>query len=301
MKFKKNFVSFLATLAITCSCGICAADNFNVINAEPNAVFFYMDKTAHTFSKPNAYNVRFSIVPRSNKLYIEDALNGTTIFQLQPYEDAGVSYDVKEIPVFEPRSGLFAISATAGAHAQNLGYWLIGVTDGKWKIYVDYKKLAQKGFKPDQWNRLYGQFDGMYSNFVITSTTEYMPPWGQYGADLIDWPTGKWVCQWSDKAQDMLLKPVEVQRPAFIASQDQAMIYMDQWLRNHPQYRHTMQGAKLSYSRHNPNPNDGLENHEIKIIEDHPTHIATRATFIINECADILYYDVVKDKYTKVQ
>lgn len=301
MKFKANAVAVLSAIAITCSCGICAADNYNVINAEPKAVFFYMDKPQQTFYKHNAYHVCFSITPDSNKLFIGDGESRLNFMTLQPYENASVSYDVKEIPVFEPNSGLFAISATAGAHAQNLGYWLLGVTNGQWKILVDYNKLAQKGFKPNEWNRLYGEFDAMYSKFAITSTTEYMPPWGQTSVDLINWPTGKWICQWSDSDQDMILKPVEVQRPAFITSQDQAMLYMDKWLRDHPKYNKYMQGAALSYSRHNPNTNDGLENHEIKIIEDHPTHIITRATFIINECADILFYDVVADKYIKAQ
>lgn len=301
MKFKTNVVAILTAMAITCSCGICAADNYSVVNAEPKAVFFYMGKTQETFYKHNAYHVCFSIGTDSNKLFIGDGESRLNFMSLQPFEDASVAYDVKEIPVAEPNSGLFAISATAGAHAQNLGYWLLGVTNGQWKILVDYNKLAQNGFKPNEWNRVYGEFDGKYNKFAITSTTEYMPPWGQYGADLINWPTGKWVCQWSESAQDMLLKSVEVQRPAFIASQDQAMLYLDQWLRKHPKYKRYMEGAALSYSRHNPNPNDGLENHEIKIIEDHPTHISTRATFIINECADILLYDVVQDKYIKVQ
>lgn len=301
MQFKANIVSILTALAICCSCGISAASNFTVLNTEPKAVFFYMEKTEQTFAKPKAYNVRFSVSKKDNKLYIADANSQSNFMTLSPYEDSSVAYDIKELPVAEPQSGLFAISATAGAHAQNLGYWLLGVTKGQWKIYVDYHKLAQAGFKPEEWNRLYGEFDSYLGGFAITATTEYMPPWGQFGADLINWPTGKWLCQWQDSAGEMALKPVAVQRPDFITSQDQAMLYMDQWLRQHPYYKKYMEGAKLSYSAHNPNPNDGLENHEIKIIEDHPTHIVTRATFVINECADILLYDVGQDKYIKVQ
>ena len=301
MKLKAKIGATLAALALTCSCGICAASNFTVTDAQPNAVFFYMDKTEQTFYKPNAYHVLFSVAKGSNKLYIGHGKSRKNFMTLQPYENTYVSYDVKELPVRETNSGLFAISATAGAHAQNLGYWLVGVSNGKWRVLVDYNKLSDVGFNPDEWNRVYGEYDGYHEGFAITATTEYMPPWGKISADLIDWPKGKWICKWNDNVQAMTLKSVEVQRPAFIASQDQAMVYMDQWLRNHAHFKKYMQAGTLSYSRHNPLTGDGLENHEIKIIEDHPTHITTVATFIINECADIQFYDVVQDKYIKLQ
>lgn len=301
MKLKAKIGTALAALVLTCSCGICAASNFTVTDAQPKAVFFYIDKTEQTFYKPNAYHVLFSIAKGSNKLFIGDCESRKTFMTLKPFENTNVSYDVKELPVREPNSGLFAISATAGAHAQNLGYWLVGVTNGHWRILVDYDKLSDVGFNPYEWNRVYGEYDGYHEGFAITATTEYMPPWGQIGADLIDWPKGKWVCQWNDKINAMTLKTVEFQRPAFISSQDQAMLYMDQWLRKHAHFKRYMQAGTLSYSRHNPLTGDGLENHEIKIIEDHPTHITTVATFIINECADIQFYDVVQDRYIKLQ
>lgn len=298
---KKLFASVLSAIAITCSCGICAADSYTVMQGEPKAVFFYMDKTEHTFYKPNAYHVSFSIVKGSNKLFVADAESKYNLLALSPYEDAYVSYDIKEYPVSEPNSGLFAISATAGAHAQNLGFWLVGITNGQCKVLVDYKTLAKSGFKPEEWNRLYNEYnDGALK---ILSTTEYMPPWGQISADLVNWPKNKWTCQWDNVSQSMKLKTVRIQRPAFIETQDQAMLYMEQYLKTHPKFKAMMQekGAMLSYSRHNPNAEDGLENHEIKIVIDSPTSISTRATFIVNECADILYYDTGKGKYIKLQ
>lgn len=300
---KKILAGVLSAMALTCSCGICAADSYTVTPNEPNAVFFYMDRTEQTFFKPNAYHVSFYIVKNSNKLFLADAGAKNTLLTLAPYEDTYVSYDVKEFPVSEPNSGLFAISATAGAHAQNLGFWLVGITNGQCKVLVDYKTLAKNGFKPEEWNRLYNEYNDYYKALTILSTTEYMPPWGQISADLINWPKNQWVCQWDNGSQSMQLKSLPVQRPAFISSQDQAMLYMDQYLKAHPKFKALLQapGVALSYSRHNPNAEDGLENHEITIIQDTPTRIYTKATFIINECADILYLDENKGKFIKLQ
>lgn len=303
MLAKKLFAGVLSALAITCSCGICAADNYTITNGDPQAVFFYMEKTEQTFYKPNAYHVSFYVTKDSNKLFLADAEAKYNLLTFTPYEDTYVSYDVKEFPIKEANGGLFAISATAGAHAQNLGYWLVGVTNGQCKVLLDYKTLAKNGFKPDEWNRISDEYNDYYNALTILATTEYMPPWGQISADLIPWPKNKWACQWDSNSQSMKLKTLPLQRPAFIGSQDQAMLYMEQYLKGHPKFKGYMQepGAMLSYSRHNPIAEDGLENHEIKIVIDSSSGIATRATFIINECADILFYDANKGKNVKIQ
>ncbi len=291
----------LAALAVAVSCNVCSAKNFTVMDREPNAKFLYMDRMDARFAKSGAYNVQFSADRGSNKLYITDGVTRNIYFVLKPYEDCGVAYDVTEIPVGEAHSGLFAVAATAGAHAQNLGYWLIGVTNGEWKIYVDYTVLAKQGMNPEDWCRIYSKPNGYTGIMEISRCTEYMPPWGKISADLINMETNRWTCIWNDDMQNFQLKAIAVEKPAFIDSQDKAAMYVEHFVKNSPRFgKYLENDGKIVYSRHNPNPNDGLENHEIKIIEDTPTHINTRATFIINEVADILYYDVVMDKYEKV-
>jgi len=303
MKLKAKLTTALLAMAITCSSGIALASNYTVTNAEPKSVFFYMNETEKTFYKPNAYHVLFFVTQESNKLFIADGESRYVFMQLKPYEDAGVSYDVTELPVSEPNSGLFAISATAGAHAQNLGYWLVGVSDHKWKILLDYSTLAKNGFEPDEWNRLYGKYDDYNKAFTITITTEYMPPWGETSVDLVNMPKHAWACKWNDAKNAMELKKADVEKPAFIDEQWKAMVYMEHYLKQHPKFKALMNapGAQLSYSRHNPNPDDGLENHEIKILEDTPNKISTKATFIINEIASILYFDEAKGKFVKIK
>lgn len=301
MNTKSKLALCLASLATVVSCNICAAQSFTIANTEPKMVFLYMNELEKSFFKPNAYNVMFQVNKYDNMLIVADSESKNIFMVLKPYENTGVAYDIIELPVTEPDSGLFAISATAGAHAQNLGYWLLGVNKGKWKVYVDYAKLQQNGFHPEEWNRLYGKYDEYNNCFAITNTTEYMPPWGKISADLIDWPKAKWGCIWNKKTKSFDLQRLETERVTFITDQYQAMVYIESFIKNSPRFRHLLNGAQLSYSCQNPDGSDGLETHEIKVIEDHPTHIVTRATFRTNEIGDVYYYDVVNNKLEKVK
>lgn len=300
MKLKNKIALGLGALAVMLSCNVCWASSLTFNNSEPKSKFLYMDKLEQSFYKPNAYHILFQASKNNNKLIIADGEAKATYMVLKPYEDAGVAYDIIELPIKEPNCGLFAVSATAGAHAQNLGFWLLGVIDGKLKVMVDYNKLAKNGFKPDEWNRLYAKFDAYEGRLAISNTTEYMPPWGKISADLINLEKNRWICQWDDRLQDMKLVKTDVERDAFIDEQYKAMIYLEHWLKNNPKYSQLLVGAQLSYSCKNPDGSDGLEVHEIKVIEDHPTHIVTRATFRINEIADIYQYDVASDKLIKI-
>lgn len=299
MKLKKKMKICLAVLAATVCCNVCAA-HFNVTGQALKKDFLYMQETEKSFYKDRAYHVVFQAGYQNNRLMIASAETHEIYLTLQPYEDAAVAYGITELPVNDPQSGLFAVSATAGAHAKNMGYWLIGVHDGQWKIYVDYSKLQQNGFKPDEWNRLYGEYDEYNKCFAITNTTEYMPPWGQTSVDLINWPKAKWGCIWNAADDGFDLQRLETERLSFITNDYQAALYLEDYLKNSPQFKALLVGGHLTYSKHNPDGTDGLEVHEFKVIEDHPTRIITRAVFRINELGEILYYDVVKDGFERV-
>ena len=297
--FGKRCQQVCAALAVMTCCNVCSA-HFNVFGQDAQKAFLYMNESEKSFYKDHAYHVVFKANRQDNRLLITSFETGEVYLTLAPYEDASVAYDVVELLVNGPESGLFAVSATAGAHAQNLGYWLIGVHNGQWKVYVDYAKLQQNGFKPDEWNRLYGEYDSYKNCFTITNTTEYMPPWGQISADLINWPKAKWGCVWNAAADRFDLQRLETERPAFITNDYQAALYLEDYLKNSPRFKALLEGGHLTYSKHNPDGEDGLEIHEFKVIEDHPMHINTRAVFRINELGEILYYDVVKNNFERV-
>lgn len=293
-------LALCGAVALTISCNVGLASNFTVVDKEPNSVFLYMNQFEKSFYKPNSYHVLFQSNKNDNKLYVADAESKNLFMVLEPYEDAGVAYSVKEIPVKEANCGLFEVTATAGAHAQNLGYWIIGAKDNHIKVYVDYKTLAKNGFDPESWNRLHGKYEAYNGNYAISNTTEYMPPWGQTSADLIDVEKAKWACVWNDKKQGFDLQKLEPERAAFIDDQYKAMVYIEHFIKGNKRFAGLLNNGQLSYVRHNPDGNDGLEVHEISVIEDDGMKITTKATFRINEIADVLYYNMNKRAFEKV-
>lgn len=299
MKLKKKMTTYMAVLAVTVCCNVCAAD-FNVTGQALQKNFLYMQEMEKSFYKDCAYHVIFQASRQDNRLVLVSAETNEICLTLQPYEDTSVAYDITELPVNDPQGGLFAVSATAGAHAQNLGYWLLGVHNGQWKIYLDYAKLQQNGFKPDEWNRLYGEYDEYNKCFAITNTTEYMPPWGQTSVDLINWPKAKWGCIWNAAADRFDLQRLETERLSFITNDYQAALYLEDYLKNSPSFKSLLDGGHLTYSKHNPDGEDGLEIHEFKVIGDNPAHSITRAVFRINELGEILYYDAVQAGFVRV-
>lgn len=298
---KKLFTTMAMATLVTLGCNLGTVQAFTAINKEPNKTFLYMDQMEKSFYKPNAYHIGFQASHEDNKLRIYEAESKLMYTVLSPYENTGVAYDIIEIPVAESNRGLFAVSATAGAHAQNLGYWLIGVKDGKVKVYVDYAKLAKNGFKPDEWNRLYGKYEESNQGFAITNTTEYMPPWGQTSVDLIDMQKAKWACRWNEKKQAFDLEAVPTEKPAFIDEQYKAMLYMEQFIKARPKFKSLLDKGQLSYVCKNPDLDQGLENHEIQVIEDNGEYIVSKASFIINEIAEVQYYNPQTKKYEKVK
>lgn len=296
----RKLAALTGALLVMMSCNVGLAEGLTIVDKEPQQAFLYMNQRDVSFVKRGAYNINFAQPKQSNKLYITDKITRNIYFVLQPYEDTGVAYDITEIPVQEANRGLFAVSATAGAHAQNLGFWLLGVVDGQWKIFVDYKTLAQHGFKPDEWNRVYSKYDDGNSCYAISSRTEYMPPWGKISADLIELEKNRWGCIWNERRKDFDLKALGVEKEAFITDARKAAMYLEMFLKKHNVYGNLLDGAKLRYSCKNPDGADGLEIHEFVVVEDHPTHVVRRATLRINEIADVFYYDVALDKWKKI-
>lgn len=73
-------------------------------------------------------------------------------------------------------------------------------------------------------------------------------------------------------------------------SYEAAMYVLERYLKSVPKYRAMLEGAAMV---HTPNG----ENHEFKLVEQHPDHVVTRGQFSVIPTGDILEYDVVMDRW----
>jgi len=112
----------------------------------------------------------------------------------------GDGWSIRKIELKNPNRVLFEINATAGAHAKNVGYWIIGKYKGKWVTFVSLDTLSKYGYTVGQWHRISTDVD-YAGNFLLTSQHEYMPPGASFGYEMRMATDFQAVLFWDDNAQ----------------------------------------------------------------------------------------------------
>ncbi|MGN8831212.1 hypothetical protein ACTQV0_02725 [Selenomonas montiformis] len=131
----------------------------------------------------NAEGERVSFIVQpdgSMRLFSRDGQHDYLSFCNYYEGQGGDGWGVRKIEIKNPNRVLFEIKATAGAHARNVGYWIIGKYKGKWVTFVSLDTLSQYGYAVGGWHRISTDLD-YAGNFVLTSQHEYMPPGAMYG------------------------------------------------------------------------------------------------------------------------
>lgn len=106
--------------------------------------------------------------------------NNKEIFAFRDFDGrGGVEFYVRSISTKQPAISLWEITAIAGTHAKNCGYWLVGKNNGKWTIYISDKELATAGYNINRWHQLQSGIEN--NKLILSSSTEYYPPGAQYG------------------------------------------------------------------------------------------------------------------------
>lgn len=177
---KKQIICIFSIVCLLVSyAGIVSAAG-TVFMTRVDKTFLYMDKKVVSYNY-DGETISFRLQP-GGKLILTNASGSQTFLRFSAYDgsEGGVGYSIRPIYSVNPSNTFYEINADAGAHAQNVGYWVIGKKDGKWVNYVTIDSLAAVGYTAHEWHRI-GTEINSNGEFLVTSSHEYMPTGAQYG------------------------------------------------------------------------------------------------------------------------
>lgn len=138
----------------------------NVKNGREKLKFVYQDKTCV-----------LKLMSRDGK---QDYLSFLNYYGGRP--PGAAWYTVKEIHTTNPELTFYEINAFVGAHAKNVGYWIVGKHSGQWVTYISLDNLATMGYTVGKWHQIHTKInENGDGRFILISQHEYMPPGAIYG------------------------------------------------------------------------------------------------------------------------
>ena len=111
----------------------------------------------------------------------------------------GVDYAIRDVYTSNPTMHLWEITATAGAHGKNCGYWLVGKAgEGKYTAYVSHVSFMNVGYTVREWHKLRSEL--LNGLLIVTSSHSYLPPGKQYEYEAVDVDDFRVQIFWDDNA-----------------------------------------------------------------------------------------------------
>ena len=198
MKFKMIAAALMTGLLLATGMPSASADS----SVEPvgQKSFLYMDKNEVWLTEDvKAVNMK------DGTIFLLDR-DGNRKMAMKNIEDAkgGVGFYVRELRVPGESKRFWEIFATAGAHDENCGYWLISEENGKWNFELMVEDLVAVGYKPMEWHLMSSKIEN--GQYILESAIEYMPEGAQFGYEmklLTDWNA---ELVWSEKTRSFLLQ-----------------------------------------------------------------------------------------------
>lgn len=146
-----------------------------------NSTFLYMDTRVLNETYDNE-SIKF-VLQRNGVLRLMSRNGKHDYLSFTGYDgtNAGIGYRIRKIYTMFPSMTFFEIVADRGAHAKNSGYWLIGKCNGQWVTFVSIDSLANMGYTPGEWHRIFTSINSdATGRFILTSVNTYMPPGAHY-------------------------------------------------------------------------------------------------------------------------
>ena len=197
MKMKRMAAGLFAGLLMFSAASVASAAAVETVGEK---TFLYLDKNEVQLTEDvKAVNMK------DGTIFLMDR-NGKRKMGMKNIDNVqgGVGFYVRELRVVgEPRR-FWEIFATAGAHDENCGYWLISEENGKWNFELMVEDLVAVGYKPMEWHLMSSKIEN--GQYILESAVEYMPEGAQFGYEmkiLTDWNA---EAIWSEKTRSFLLQ-----------------------------------------------------------------------------------------------
>ena len=79
------------------------------------------------------------------------------------------SYTIRKFGITNSEKAFYEIHATAGAHEQTCGYWIVGKHNGQWVTYISLESLVPMGYDLNGYHQLHSRINENNSGRLILS------------------------------------------------------------------------------------------------------------------------------------
>ena len=169
MRIGKKLFSCLSLLLL---CITCLLANGPTAQA---AEFLAPDKSAYLYMTTRELDIRYDneeakFILRADGVLQLTSQDGQAAYlalastEKDPY---AASYTIRKFGITNPAKAFYEIHATAGAHEQTCGYWIVGKHNGQWVTYISLESLVPMGYDFNGYHQLHSRINENNSGRLI--------------------------------------------------------------------------------------------------------------------------------------
>ena len=161
MRLGKKLFSCFSLLALGIMCFFAAPPQAQA------AEFLTPDKSAYLYMNTRELDIRYDneeakFILRDDGVLQLTSQDGQAAYlalastEKDPY---AASYTIRKFGITNPAKAFYEIHATAGAHEQTRGYWIVGKHNGQWVTYIALESLVPMGYDLTGYHQLHSRIN----------------------------------------------------------------------------------------------------------------------------------------------
>lgn len=169
MRLGKKLFSCFSLLALGIMCFFAAPPQAQA------AEFLTPDKSAYLYMNTRELDIRYDneeakFILRADGVLQLTSQDGQAAYlalastEKDPY---AASYTIRKFGITNSEKAFYEIHATAGAHEQTCGYWIIGKHGGQWVTYISLESLVPMGYDLNCYHQLHSRINENNSGRLI--------------------------------------------------------------------------------------------------------------------------------------
>lgn len=169
MRLGKKLFSCFSLLALGIMCFFAAPPQAQA------AEFLTPDKSAYLYMNTRELDIRYDneeakFILRDDGVLQLTSQDGQAAYlalastEKDPY---AASYTIRKFGITNPAKAFYEIHATAGAHEQTCGYWIVGKHNGQWVTYISLESLVPMGYDLNGYHQLHSRINENNSGRLI--------------------------------------------------------------------------------------------------------------------------------------
>lgn len=169
MRLGKKLFSCFSLLALGIMCFFAAVPKAQA------AEFLTPDKSAYLYMNTRELDIRYDneeakFILRDDGVLQLTSQDGQAAYlalastEKDPY---AASYTIRKFSITNPAKAFYEIHATAGAHEQTCGYWIVGKHNGQWVTYISLESLVPMGYDFNGYHQLHSRINENNSGRLI--------------------------------------------------------------------------------------------------------------------------------------